>query len=367
MARQLHPPRKARLRLDSSAVEDTRKSSRKSGSTGKYRPSAGRDRSESTDPLYLRIHRILRHSILNKRLKPGSVLLESHLARIFGSSRAPVRQAIEMLRGERMVMRFAGRGHIVGTGGAMVRRRALSPNLVDIDPALQPLRKSYAWETIYEAVERAIIYRSVFGRFRVNEMELARRHEVSRTVARDVLTRIQSLGMLEKDERQHWTIVPLDGERLTHLYEIREHLEPAALRQALPAINRSSLQEMRKRLARHLAEYPRVSSSAMDDLEFDLHVRCLAPCPNKELLNALLKTRGVLTLSKHVLGVALEMPRNEPFMGEHLEVIDAMLSGNAAKAAKTLQRHLRLSRPKVAERLQRFRESFTPPEISFIR
>ncbi|MBI3711298.1 MAG: GntR family transcriptional regulator [Proteobacteria bacterium] len=321
---------------------------------------------ESNEPLFVRFARILRRSIRAGRLKRGTVLLEGHLAQIFGSSRAPVRQALAQLRRDRLVSRFAGRGHIVGPKDAEVRRIELSPDMLNVDPARQKLRKSFAWETIYEAVERAIIHRSVFGRFRVNELELARHYGVGRTVARDVLTRLQSRGMLAKDERQRWTIVSLDRERLINLYEIREHLEPIALRRAMPALDHQWLRQLGKRLARQIEKYPNVSASSMDDLEYDLHVRCLAPCPNKELLGALLQTRCILTLSKHVLGVELDVPEQDPFMAEHLEVIEAILSNRQVDAPKALRNHLRLSRPKVVERLELFRTTYTPPEIPYI-
>ena len=82
--------------------------------------------------------------------------------------------------------------------------------MLDIDEPREALRRSFAWEGIYEEVERAIIHRSAFGRFRVNELELARHYKVGRTVAHDVLTRLQALGIVDKDERQRWTIVSLD-------------------------------------------------------------------------------------------------------------------------------------------------------------
>lgn len=321
----------------------------------------------SLEPLYLRFERILARSIRAGRIEPGTVLLEGPLAQMFGSSRAPVRQALSALRQARLISRFDGRGHVVGSRRAGIRRVGVSAAMLDLGAEARELRKPFAWETIYEAVERAIIHRSAFGRFRVNEVELARHHRVSRSVARDVLTRIEGLGMLEKDERQRWTIVPLDRERLVNLYELREHLEPAALRHALPSLDPTWLGALRRRLAEQIEAYPKVSARALDELEFDLHVRCLAPCPNRELLAALTKTRCVLTLSKHVLGVAIDVPDLDPFMAEHLHVIDAMAGGDSHKAVVTLHDHLRSSRPKVIERLERFRASFTPADIPYIR
>ena len=320
-----------------------------------------------TEPLYAQFARILTDSIKTKQLKRGTLLLEGRLAELFGSSRAPVREALAQLRRAGLISRFDGRGHIVGPKGVQVLRTALEPGMIHAaDSGMPPVKKSFAWQAIYESVERAIIYRSAFGRFRVNEYEVARHHGVSRTVAHDVLARIEGLGMLEKDTRQRWTIVPLDDKKIANLYQLRELLEPVALRHAMPHLSDRFLDQMRRRHAQTLAKYPDVTSSGMDDLEFDLHIRCFNPCPNKEILASLAKTRCILTLSKHVLGVAVDVPDTDPFMAEHLEIIDALIARDERRAMEALLNHLKLSAPKVTARLHRFRDCYEPPAVPYI-
>lgn len=327
-----------------------------------------RDRAvgNAADALYLRFQRILRRSIEGGRLPAGTVLLEGRLAQLFGSSRAPVRQALAHLLDTGLIERFEGRGYLAGRGGAVDRRVKLTTDMLDIDEPREALRRSFAWESIYEKVERTIIHRSVFGRFRVNELELARHYKVGRTVARDVLTRLQGLGILDKDERQRWIIVSLDRERLGSLYEVRELLEPVALRQAVPELEPDLIAGMRERLVAELEAYPDVSANAMNELEYDLHVRMLDACPNRELIGALLRTRCTLTVSKHVLGVEMAVPERDPFMDEHLQVFDAIVAGKPHGAAEALRRHLLSSFPKVVDRLEAFREIFTPPPVDYI-
>ncbi|QKS53979.1 GntR family transcriptional regulator (plasmid) [Azospirillum oryzae] len=318
------------------------------------------------EPIYTRIYEILERSIQDGRLAEGTVLLESPLAELFGSSRAPVRKALMQLQTAGLIRRFEGRGFMVGSEGAEIRRIDLQPEMLDLSAEQALLRKSFAWEGIYEDVERTIIYRSAFGRFRVNELELARHFNVGRTVARDVLTRLEAMGMVEKDERNRWVIVALDHRRLINLYEIREQLEPFAFGRSVRSINPAVLRCMRERLQARLASYPNVSAREMDDLEFDLHVRCLSACPNTELLDMLQRTRSVLTLGKHLLGVEIALPEYEPFMAEHIAVFDAALSGQVEDAVEMLRHHIRVSGPKMEQRLILFRGSFTPPPMSYI-
>jgi DNA-binding GntR family transcriptional regulator len=104
----------------------------------------------------------------------------------------------------------------------------------------------------------------------------------------------------------------------------------------------------------------------MNELEDDLHVRLLSLCGNRELLGALRRTRCTLTLSKHVLGVEMKVPERDPFMDEHVRVVDALIDGKLAQATRALVQHLRSSLPKVADRLEAFRASYSPPPLAYI-
>src|SRR6202012_4808569 len=165
---------------------------------------------------------------------------------------------------------------------------------------------------------------------------------------------------------QRWTIVSLDRERLINLYELRELMEPAALRSAATRLDIAMVREMRSRLTRQLEAYPDVTAADMDDLEHDLHIRCLGGASNPEMLGALVRTRCTLTLSKHVLGTEMKLPEHDPFLEEHLHVFDALMEQKPTSAAEALKRHLRSSCPKVIERVEAFREIFTPPDIDYI-
>ena len=319
-----------------------------------------------SDRLNEQVYDVISRAIANQTLRIGTLMREGQLVRLLGASRAPVRQALARLRDEDVLRQVAGQGYIVGNEIGLfheVDLRVVFAELIDRD---RTLRKAPGWEKIYEQVERAVIHRSAFGSARVNELELARHFGVGRLVARDVLTRLEILGMLEKDARQRWSIVALDASRVTHLNELREHLEPAALRQSCHELARRELEAMRQRLMRQIEHYPHVDAATMNALEGDLHVTCLARCPNKELLSALRRTHCVLTLSKHVLGVEMPLPESDPFMLEHLAVIDNLLDGDILGAVSALGRHLSSATPKVIRRLATFRSEFRAPELSFI-
>jgi DNA-binding GntR family transcriptional regulator len=317
---------------------------------------AGPDKS----PLYLRIRDVLAEAISAGRLPRGALLLEGPVAALFASTRTPVRQAFALLEAAGAIRRFDGRGFLVGQGRSGPKRVMLTSEMLGLDDEAPALRKAPAWEAIYESLEREMVHLSAFGRHRINEVELARARGVGRQVARDALTRLEALGIVEKDERMRWTLVPLDEARMRDLHDIRVALEPVALVQAAPFIPPAARRAMTERLEEALALYPDLSVAAMDALETDLHVTCLGYCPNRELLIALRRARFMLNVCKHVIGVSHRLPSDEPFIAEHLAVFRALDVDDSGRAAETLRHHILVSLPKIIGRVGEIRQAHRP-------
>ncbi len=313
------------------------------------------------EPAYAAIAGVLRAAIAGGRLPPGTVLLEGPLAALFGSSRSPVKQALQRLTQEGTVARFDGRGLMVGDGSHPPRRTPLTGAMLGLAagggvataPPLPALGQN-AGQKLYYEVERALILTSVFGRFRVNELALARHFGVGRTVARDVLLQAQAAGILTKDEKSHWYLVPLDAGRFSDLYELRELLEPVAIRTAAGHVPPRELSTMAGRLEVAEAAYPAIDVAALDGLENDLHVRCIGFARNPEIAGALMRTRCLLVSGKHIQAALSQARRIDPFMDEHLAIIHALTQEDGERAARFMFDHLEASRLKALERLDAF-------------
>ena len=328
--------------------------------TGQILAEEGAEAALEQGPLYLRIRDMLAVAISSGRLPKGALLLEGPVASLFASTRTPVRQAFALLESAGAIRRFDGRGFLVGQGRGAPKRLVLTAEMLGLDEEAPVLRKAPAWEAIYESLEGEMVHLSVFGRHRINEVELARARGVGRQVARDALTRLETLGIVEKDERMRWTLVPLDAERMRDLHDIRAALEPLALVQAAPFIPPATRLAMTQRLEEALSIYPDLSAEAMDGLETDLHITCLSYCPNRELLIALRRARFMLSVSKHIIGVSHLMPTEEPFIAEHLAVFRALDVDDDARAAETLRHHIVVSLPKVVARVEDLRRAHHP-------
>jgi len=316
-------------------------------------------------PVYRKIAAILQDSIQAGRLVPGTILMEGSLAAIFGSSRTPVKQALSDLSDRGVIRRFDGRGFIVGSAKTAQRVR-LTAGLLGLDESNPELPRTWAWQRIYDSVERELIFHSALGRFRVNEVELARYYKVGRTVAHDVLVQAQSTGLLAKDERLRWYVVPLDEKRVCDLYDLRELLEPQALAASIGRVPPELLSDMQQRLEAALLAYPKVSAAEMDALEHGLHVTCLGYCGNREIMEALKRTRCLHFTQKHMLGAQVSYPSAEPFMNEHLEIVRAIVREQPEIVAEQMLGHLRVARTKVIDRLAAFRSRFKGSDLPYI-
>lgn len=317
-------------------------------------------------PAYQLIAAALRKSIRRKRLPAGLVLQEESLAALFGSSRSPVKAAFKQLLEEALLSRFDGRGVIVGTKPRALHRAPVTRAMLGLEEGEGALPRVQAWQKVYQTIERELIYRSVFGRFLVNELELARYYGIGRTVAHDALLRLQATGIVIKGEKAHWYIVPLDPKRLNDLYDLRELIEPVLMTSAATRIPEQTLESMAERLGNAMRRYPLVDIDSLDRLEHDVHVSCLEFGGNAEMLEALKRTRCILISGKHILGKQMPYPRLDPFLAEHLEVIEALRSRDAKRARQAMLSHLQAARVKVETRLQAFRESYTLAPISFV-
>jgi len=326
----------------------------------------GRSDATRQAPIYELISQVLRKAIVDGSIPQGAVILEGPIAEILQSTRTPVRQALQELLDERLISRFDGRGYVAGRAGVEPVRVPIDATMLGLGSDAEPVRKTLGWESIYDEVERNVVHLSVFDGYRVNELELARHFGVGRMVARDVLLRLESLGLLEKDARLRWVVKPLDATRLNHLYELRWLLEPAALRGGARAIPAPELLAMNNDLRSAMSSYPRISRIALDKLEHDLHIGLLSYCPNDDLLQSLERTRCVLTLSKHVLGESAPMPKSDPFMADHLGILEAVGHGDIDAAESLLRKHLETSCAKVIERVAVVRESYATPDLPYI-
>jgi DNA-binding GntR family transcriptional regulator len=295
---------------------------------------------EAKSSIQRRVYLLLRDMIEDGRIMPGEKLLEAQVAKSFGISRSPARIALAALCAEKRVVEGEGRGYRVA-GKPARGPGASGPAGRSATLAKLELTSTPQWERMYTAVERELCTRVLFGSVRITEEALAQQFNVSRTVARDVMARMHSVGALSKDRIGHWRAERVTAERISHLFEMRRLLEPTALVQAAPFISREQLEGVRGKLIGEI-ERRAPERPEMDTAETDLHINLLARCPNREITHALARTHVLFVPTRYLSDPYLRIPNTliDDALVEHLQVIDALLAGDVAGAARALAAHL---------------------------
>jgi DNA-binding GntR family transcriptional regulator len=323
-----------------------------------------------TARLHDTVYQVLEQHLVQHRLTPGLVLLESGIAEAFRVSRAPVQMALRRLHAAGHIQRFEGRGYVVPTrdDAPLVPVRS-SPASGGLDVTLVPKATDAVtragWARIAAETQRAIEAAAPFGRFRLSETRMATHFDVSRTVVRDVLGRIHERGLIAKDERSHWLIGPLTDAGLRDMYEARVILEPAALRKAAATLDRTTLLRMLQRVELARTQLPRVDPTLMEQIDFDLHVDCVQNIANPHLIDLIQRTQASLKAS-HMLTRYLEWGIESGSITEHALVFEALLQGATEAAAAALKVHLERSLDRALTQLKVISVIPLPPMPTYI-
>ncbi|KRE05811.1 hypothetical protein ASE63_05675 [Bosea sp. Root381] len=294
--------------------------------------------------LHARILQMLRRRILDGSLPGAARLMESPLALELGVSRAPVRQALAALAAEGLIRRAQGRGFVVVSGGlvaeppGLVRIDAAGHDRTGLDPALTV---KPSWQPIYDAVEKAIVERISVAGWRIVEVDLARHFGVSRTIAREVMARLHQRGLVKRDDKSRWYAPALTADYISELYELRWTLEPLALLQASERAPPALIRRMHASLEDAIARAASLTGRELDALEAELHVELLRHCTNRTLLEALRLYQSLLVAHTFLYDASSSQFPSEPFLPEHMEVVEHLVSGDVTGAAQALAKHLR--------------------------
>ncbi|MBC7736695.1 MAG: GntR family transcriptional regulator [Candidatus Saccharibacteria bacterium] len=299
------------------------------------------------EPRYELIAQVLRRNIGSGVLPVGLVLLEGPIAALMQTSRMPVQAALRVLAAEGLVHRFDGRGYLVGSADTAVLplRRDIGSFELDIPQHVDnALQTRGTWKHFYDQVEEQVAACQVFGEFRIVETELADHLAVSRTVVRDVLSRLQERGLVRKNASSHWIAGPLTARTLREKFELRAIIEPAALRLAAPHIHYSQIEEFRDRIGTDPDLTP-------EDLEDALMDHCIAQAPNTALVAMIQNNQMLLTSVNRAL-TSLGLPEDEIAQDQYRTLFDLIARHPIDSAAEYLRDHLHIMSSKNLARMK---------------
>lgn len=287
-------------------------------------------------------------------LRPGAIIREKALIDHFDVGRMPVAVAISRLLDSGLVHRRAHmHGVVVGLD------QSLPPEPVQLDEldlrlpsgAETALRIRNRRTLIYPRIEREIASCLLFGRFRIRTQAIAEHFGVSRTVANELLVRLERVGLVRQERNAHWYAGPLTSDRIRDLYEMRILLEPRALRQAAAVVKRKDIEVRLRRVRNANKPSSRSDTGLLHRLEVDLHHDIVLKCANEELRSTLYRCQLPLITVHLTFGSYSEESDIPKMIAAHEEVLTNLLNGKVEAAAEALRDHLQTSSDSNPQRL----------------
>ncbi|QIQ03742.1 GntR family transcriptional regulator [Streptomyces liangshanensis] len=213
-------------------------------------------------------------------------------------------------------------------------------------PAPAPVKRTPAADRVYSHIKQAVLDRRYQGGTLLTEGELAEAVGVSRTPVREALLKLEVEGLIKLYPKKGALVLAVSVQEIADVVETRLLVEEFAVRKAVPAPARliARLEEV--------LEEQREKAGAGDLAAFAVTDRCfhaeIVRHAGNEILSKLydqLRDRqlrmGVAVLEAHPERVARSID-------EHADLLDAIRSGDAEGAARSIRSHV--SRVKVLVR-----------------
>lgn len=297
---------------------------------------------------------MLAHSISEGKLPVGTQLMASPLAELLSVSRPPVTRALKALAERGLIAPISGHGYMVCGEGAVapIRRNLHQLDIArSIDHARDVALVAPSWERILERVEADVLNCIPFGTYMISETALGQHFGVSRTVVRDVLSRLHGRRMIRKDRQSHWVTGPLSARMLNDAHELRRQIEPLAVAGAIQHLAKSDLAEMLERLRAAISCGAALSQSQVDTFEADLHEICVRASPN-QLLAETVRTLQLSHIVNRLFGTYIGVHDACAMLAEHRLVIDHMLIADRGGTEAALRFHLDADHERARARLK---------------
>ena len=277
----------------------------------------------------------MRTNIADGKLRPGVILQESGLSERLSMSRATIKRALSLLSDEGLIRKFSGRGYIVTGDDETPLRLDLRTLDLDLD-ALDDSVGKPNWLRIQNSVENELSRCLIFGRYRVVEALIAQEFDVSRTVVRDVLSRLQERGLVHKSATSRWVVEPLTAQRIKDKFELRMVLEVAALSSSKP--DSEALTVLANDIRALPSDLP-ITAQTWFDLDHRFLELAILSTPNRELSHYIGGNRSGLWALQSVL-FSIGLPPDRQSLMELCMVIDLLRAGTIPAAAGMLSTHL---------------------------
>lgn len=209
-------------------------------------------------------------------------------------------------------------------------------------PVLKEHSRAHA---AYQQIKQRILNGDLGGSERLREIDMSTLLGIGRTPVRESLKRLEDEGLLTHEPRRGLVVTRLDQQAVSELYAMREVLEGAAAGFAARHATSADISNMQAILDEYSSDADAVA------LNLDFHNAIYSAAHNRHLIRSLQSVSD----TTYLLGRSTLASRDRADIAqtEHLEILEAIRSGDSDRATEAARAHIRSA---LLERLKLLRQ-----------
>lgn len=190
----------------------------------------------------------------------------------------------------------------------------------------------------YERIKGDILDERLLPRQPLIEAELAAKYGMSKTPVREALLSLAREGLVEMSSFRGGQVRDFTADDAREIYELRELLEPFALRRAVPRLTNGDRRSLRDLLDKAQATAEVGDRRELSRLNCAFHGSLVARCRNEKVIEILAHLQNqVRVMSLRLWNVRATHLREAE---QHEAILTAFEAGQADRAAELLGAHI---------------------------
>lgn len=195
---------------------------------------------------------------------------------------------------------------------------------------------------VFENLRRRIIDGSLPPGFPLSEGELAGELGVSKTPVREALRQLERDSLVVNVPGRGSMVAHISSTDISEIFEIREIVECGVARRAASLPDKAPLMMKRKEIQDLAAKGSNMAESVHEWGSWeDVHLCIVNALGNRKLTEMYLGLMDRIQWIRNHIGKRFTQRRFDEINREHLGILDAVIDGDAERADRMVQDHLR--------------------------
>jgi DNA-binding GntR family transcriptional regulator len=212
-------------------------------------------------------------------------------------------------------------------------------------------RSEAASERVAAHLREAILRGEIPPGTKIRQEEVAEQLGASRLPVREALRMLEAEGLTQFEVNKGARVPAFDRDELEVIYEMRERIEPLALRKSLPFLTQDQEQELHD-LQERIEATTDVGASL--DLDRQFHLLTYAGCQSAELLASVTRLWNSTQHYRRAFMLIKAEERWPIINAEHRLLLDAIARRDEVDSERFLSGHIRRTRIQLADHPEMF-------------